>query len=621
MIPVTNASIAPIYMPLLPRFVEFHTSHARLGSLRWKGSIMTKRQVWNVSLCVLSICWWLWCAGNASAQERPTVILGGTLIDGNGKEPIPDAVIVIEGDTISRIFPAGTAEYPKNAKVINAKGKFILPGFIDMHVHYDWWMPELFLAHGVTTAVDLASYEWVYAQRDGVAKGKIPGPRIVASSFALDGRLFWNVPFAPLNGVESAREVTRSFIAQGASLIKTYTEISPEELEVVVQEAHQAKLPVMSHLGSIDAAQAARLGVDGLAHASGVALATIADPDRVKELRAFETIGISVDYPRYLLYHAFMDAKKTEELLHLLIQEEVALEPDLVNTSARWAAKRRTEFKQEDRTFLSQPQLRYIPENIRHRMLHDEPAEDLSATEREQLQQGYLNLQSFLRSFVAAGGKLLAGSDTASFVLPGISLHRELELFVEAGLSPMQAIMAATKNNAEFIRQQATLGTLEAGKLADLMIVRRDPLQDIRNTQAIDLVMKGGKVLDTRYHANFRNPIPSPPPPWGYIANPQPTIKMLSPMMGTEGTDITLVIEGENFLANSQVEFNKQKVASIPVHESQVPGTAYFPYYRQLQVTVPARLVTSAGRFPVTVANPQPEGGVSNLSYFIVQFK
>ena len=584
---------------------------------------MSQLSVRYVVACVLGAlcCLWWWVTPSASAQGQPTVIVGGTLIDGTGQDPLPEALVIIEGDTIKTVAQKGKASYPPEARIINAEGKFLLPGLIDMHVHYDWWMPELFLAHGVTTAVDLASYDWVFAQKEGIAKGKIPGPRLVVSSFALDGRLFWNVPFFPLGGPEAAREATRSFITQGVSLVKIYTEISPEELEVVVKEAHQAGLPVMGHVASVDAAQAARIGVDGLAHASGVALATIADPNRVKELREFESIGISVDYPRYLLYHAFMDPTKAEELIRLLVQEEVALEPDLINTSARWAAKRRAEYKQEDQKLLADPNLRYIPENIRQRALDYEPAEDLSSAEREQLQQGYANLQTFLRRFVAAGGRMLAGSDTASFVLPGISLHRELELLVEAGLSPMQAIVAATKNNAEFLHQQAMFGTVEEGKRADLLIVRKDPLQDIRNTQTIDTVIKDGQVIDTRYHADFRNPIPSPPPPWGYIANPQPTIKSLSPLMGAEGTETTLMIEGENFLAASQVEFNKQKVTAIPVSSSQVPGTAYLPYYTRLQATIPARLVAQAGRFPVTVTNPPPEGGPSNVGYFIVRFK
>ena len=106
------------------------------------------------------------------SQAQLTAIVGGTLIDGTGGEPLPDAVIIIEGDTIKTIFQKGEADLPPGAKIINAEGQFILPGLIDMHVHYADWMPEMFLAYGVTSVVDLAGYDWVYVQKDGIVFGK-----------------------------------------------------------------------------------------------------------------------------------------------------------------------------------------------------------------------------------------------------------------------------------------------------------------------------------------------------------------------------------------------------------------------------------------------------------------
>ena len=559
-----------------------------------------------------------------SAEQAPiTIIEGATLIDGTGAAALPQAVLVIEGNTIKTISQQDTTDttiYPENARVLNAAGKFIIPGLIDMHVHYDDWMPELFLNHGVTSIVDLASHDWVFAQKEGVEKGEIPGPRLFVSSFALDGRLFWNVPFFSLDGPEAASQAAQQYVDQNVNLIKTYTEIAPEELQAVVAVAHTAGLPVMGHLGSIDARQAAELGIDGLAHASGIALATIADPAKVKEMQAFETIGISVDYPHYLLYHAFMDEQKTEALIQLLVQEGVALEPDLVNTSARWAAQRRAAYRTADTQLLQGPNLAYIPRNIVERILHDQQIHSLTQQEQELLKQGYANLQRFLHRFVEAGGKLLAGSDTASFVLPGISLHREMELFVEAGLSPMQAIQTATKNNAEFLRQEH-VGTLAVGKQADLLIVNGNPLQDIRHTQAIHTVMKGGKILELGYHHDFRNPIPSPPPPWGYIAHPRPAITSISPIITSAGSqNMTITIHGENFLANAQVTFGSTTVTAQAIAASQLASSAYLRHYTQLQVSLPAQVLTEAGTFPVIVSNPPPEGGSSNAAHFIVKF-
>ena len=144
-----------------------------------------------------------------SAEQAPIIIIeGATLIDGTGADFLPQAVLVIEGDTIKTISQQDKIDktaYPENATIIDVSGKFIIPGLIDMHVHYDDWMPELFLNHGVTSIVDLASHDWVFTQKEGVEKGEILGPRLFVSSFALDGRLFWNVPFFPLDGPEAAQ--------------------------------------------------------------------------------------------------------------------------------------------------------------------------------------------------------------------------------------------------------------------------------------------------------------------------------------------------------------------------------------------------------------------------------
>lgn len=149
----------------------------------------------------------------------------------------------------------------------------------------------------------------------------------------------------------------------------------------------------------------------------------------------------------------------------------------------------------------------FPPEQIARRILFYKPLEKLSPQEQELLRRGYENPGSFLRNFIKSGGAILAGSDTAAFVLPGASLHWELELLVDTGLTPTQAIQAATKNNAEFL-QKEELGTVEPGKLAHLIIIRKDPLADIKNTNPVDTVIQDGRIMDIRHHAEFVNPIP-----------------------------------------------------------------------------------------------------------------
>jgi imidazolonepropionase-like amidohydrolase len=455
-------------------------------------------------------------------QKSRLVIEGGTVIDGTGGSPLRNSVVVIEGNRITAIGQRGQVQVPEGAEVIDASGKFLLPGFSDIHVHWDAWMPELFLAHGVTSAVDLDSFfPWILEQRDALRDGRMRGPRLFTTVRSLSGRLVWDgkgrlTDLRPeVESAEMARRLTQ-IMGPGREqfqLTKTYTELTPDQLQAVVEESHKAGRNVMAHLGSLDARQAALLGVDGIAHGSGIALATISDPIKADELRAFARLGISVDYPMFLMYHAYMDMSRVDDLIRLLVERNVGIEFEQVNTAGRWVPEYREAWLEEDTLLLEDPNLDYIPQPNRDRVLYYEPYDQLSDQQRELVGEGYEKRKDFIGRFARAGGKTLAGCDTASFALSGICLHRELELLVEAGLTPMQAIQAATRNNFEFL-QEEDLGTLQPGKIADLIILRDDPLADIRNTRTLDLVIKGGKIMDTRYHADFVNPI-QPVRRWG----------------------------------------------------------------------------------------------------------
>ncbi|MBI4463480.1 MAG: amidohydrolase family protein [Acidobacteria bacterium] len=566
----------------------------------------------------------LWALGlnlGLLAQTPTLIIEGGTLVDGTGGPPQNDAVIVIESNKIAAVTQKGRFSFPPGVRVISATGKYILPGLIDLHVHWWDWMPELFLAHGVTSVVDLSSGDWQLEQKKLLASGQLRGPRMFNAPLTLWGRLLWDTSAAePIASAEMARNAVRK-VGAGRStyaLTKAYTELTPDQLQAIVEQSHQAGRHVIAHLGSLDARQAAELGVDALTHASGVAVATIADPSKAEELRSFARLGIAVDYPLYLIYHAYMDPAKRDALIDLMVQKNVRIEPDLINT-ARWAAPGLQTWRSEDRRFHENPNLRYIPQNHWDRFLYDAPLQQLTDAERKLLQQGYANLQAFLRKFVAQGGTVLAGTDAASFVLPGISLHREMQLLVDAGLTPLQAIQAATKNNAEFL-QESSLGTLEPGKRADLLILRQDPLADIRNTQSIDLVIQDGKEVDMSYHADFTNPLPRPPRETRF-PHPKPFVRSLFPFHSNQpNRELTLTLDGGNFVDESIVEFNGVAVPTSPVKSSMVRETIFKPNYLQLTATVPAHLLPQHGSYTVVVKNPPPEGGVSTpLTFSVAQ--
>ena len=587
---------------------------------------MQNREIRYLGVCVLLLAIPLSLFGQRGLVEnRRLVIEGGTLIDGTGRAPIRNAVIVIEGNRIAAVGERGQVQSPQGAQVIQAAGKFILPGFSDIHVHWDFWMPELFLAHGVTSAVDLDSFlPWIMEQKYALEDGRMLGPRLFTTTSSLSGRLVWDSVASPsrirvLASPEMGRRLARE-VGPGRrqyNITKTYTELTPDQLQAIVEESHKAGRNVMAHLGSLDARQAAELGVDGIAHGSGIALATISDPAKADELRTFARLGISVDYPFFLMYHAYMDPAKMDDLVALLVEQNVRIEFEQVNTAGRWVPEYREAWLAEDTRLLQDPNLQYIPAQNRDRVLYYEPYDQLTDQQRELVRQGYEKRKDFIGRFVRAGGKVLAGCDTASFVLSGICLHRELELLVEAGLTPMQAIQAATRNNFEFL-QEEELGTIEPGKLADLMIVREDPLANIRNTRTIDLVIKDGRIVDTNYHADFVNPIPNPFVGGGFV-NPRPFLRIIYPMSSKGlNQELTLILEGSNLVDESVVEFDGVEVLSSPVKSTMLRETMYNPVYTQLEVTVPARLLNRYGSYRVIVKNPRPQGGISNALIFFV---
>lgn len=551
------------------------------------------------------------------------VIEGGTLIDGTGSPARPNTTIVIEGQRITAIGERNQITAPQGAHIIEATGKFILPGFSDMHVHWQDWMPELFLAYGVTSVVDLESGEWTLEQRNLISEGQMKGPRIFTASHSLFGRLIWDSPESSmrpvLDGPDMARQQILSF-GSGRSnynLTKTYTELAPDHLEAITEASHALGRNVMGHLGSLDARQAAQLGIDGLAHGSGIALATIADPIKAQELRTFTRLGIAVDYPLFLMYHAFMDQTLVDTLVELLVEENVSIEFEQVNTAGRWVPENIEKWSIEDRALMDNPNLNYIPISTRNRVLYYEPYYQLSPEQRRLVEQGYENRRNFLGQFAQEGGKVLAGTDAASFLLPGISLHRELELLVEAGLQPMQAIQAATKNNFEFL-QVNDLGTIQPGKLADIIIIKEDPLEDIRNTRTLEMVIKNGEIIDTRYTRNFSNPLPRNFSVGGFI-NPIPHIRVMYPMsVSHPNRETKVIIEGTNLVDESTVEFNGEAIDSTPIQSTMLRETLFNPIYTQLEATIPARLLTQFGSYPIIVKNPSPQGGVSNIVTFFV---
>jgi imidazolonepropionase-like amidohydrolase len=534
-------------------------------------------------------------AGVVSAE--PIAVRGGTLVDVRSGKLVPDVVVVVDGDRIVSVTPGGTV--PAGAKVVEAKGKYILPGFIDLHVHYDEWAAELYLNHGVTTVVDLANvYEWIKAQKEGIEAGVVPGPRMFHSPPALDGASldedgssgFTKRVSRAFTGVEDARAAMREYMADGVKAVKVYDKLTVEQLRGIVAEADKGDIPVIGHFPNVRVA--AEVGGDGIEHIGAVANSILDQAARAEAVKKFRK-GFRPPA------ESFMDVSKIPEITKFMVDKGLYLNPTLRMSWQGDRSLREKGFHYEDfdLTF-NDWRLRYVPLGFRLANLKEFYEvgvwhwNDLSPYEQEVYHRGYENAQKVVKAFFDAGGKLYAGTDSAHMAVPGLALHQELELLVDAGVTPLAALQAATINPATLMRMADRLGTLEAGKAGDMVILDANPLEDIRNTRKISLVISRGKALDMQYHPNFKNPIARNYPEDSSHYFPSPEIQSTAPLsVEAESTGVVLTIKGTGFIPYSLVNFN---------------GTRLQPEYvdgNTLRLLLPPALL-KAGTHPLTVENP-----------------
>ena len=439
-----------------------------------------------------------------SESDQYTVLVGGTLIDGRGGAPLADSAIVIQGQRIAEIRSANGFEFGEAARVIDVTGKYVLPGLIDIHIHYADWMGQLFLSHGVTTVKDLGNdVEWISTICNDIDRGKVRGPRILYVGNGLDAPPPDRNTHIGLTDPDIARRAVELLHSKGACAIKVREKITPELLAVVAEESHRLGLPVTGHIKRTDAREAALAGIDGIEHVSGFAQAITGAPrerpsdqdDRqvlISDLKAFSLIEPSA----------------AAELVEFLVSRKVTIAPTMP-IWWRMATPHRNDFARQDAKYANDPSLTYIPEDIRALWASSVFYEIDDPIELTQVELGYSKMQKVVFSHYRSGGDIAAGSDTF-FSIPGLSLHRELLLLRDVGISPLEIISIATLGNAKFLGKEADLGTITSGKLADIVVLNENPLDDIRNTQSVRLVIKDGQVVDTSDEANYFVSQPKP---------------------------------------------------------------------------------------------------------------
>jgi imidazolonepropionase-like amidohydrolase len=555
-------------------------------------------------LCVVAVVFGL----AASAHAQTLVVKGGTLIDGTGRPPIENSVIVIEGDRFTAIGRSGEVAIPPAAQVIDVSGKTVLPGFIDGHCHWEAFWGELYLHLGITTCVEIETQQdgpWALAQKYGTESGKIRGPRLWVTGQALgyrtgefetEGSRSWR-NYMKVPDADAARAIVRGKKRDGYDALKLSEFLPPDLIAVVTDEAHKLGMGVTGH--SWDAIASANAGMDGIEHIWSVGYTSIMDLEKRHKLELDRTAG-RIDAE---VAGALYEPENYDQVIAPMVAHHVAWTP----TIAKWLrplSANAQRFWQKEQEILADPDANF-PAAVR--VITEFTTDKLfKRYTPEQLEQARIGMQKsyeFIRRFVAAGGRLKEGSDSPRG-MAGLLMHEGMAMDVEAGVPPMVAIEAATLNVAKTFHKDKDYGSVEPGKVADLSIIDGNPLQDIWMTQNVKMVVMNGKVVDHEFH-KYVNPIPEFNS-WQSL----PEHIVVTPYAVTQGTGpTTLTITGQGFW---------------PFHYALLNGKELetkFISRRELQAIVPPDAVREAGMYLVTVKSRGEPVAQSNPAPFVVSFE
>ncbi|MGH8138713.1 MAG: amidohydrolase family protein [Steroidobacteraceae bacterium] len=434
--------------------------------------------------------------------ESPVLVLNHVrIIDGTGAAPVEDQRIDIEGGKILRVQSAKLRNaYPPRARVVDLSGKTVIPGLVGMHEHLFYTMPErrtdglplwseaadsaprLYLAAGVTTARTAGSMEPYtdLSLKKLIDSGLRPGPKLDITGPYIGDYLGLAPQLHTLSGPEDAARTVDYWATEGVTSFKAYMSIKSAELKAAIEHAHARGLKLTGHLCAVGFREAAALGIDNLEH--GIVVDTEfypgKQPDVCPAKQAQEDLVKNVD----------IDGAPVQEMIRDLVAHHVAITSTLavfeVTVPNRPPLLRQA---RAQRALTAAAWSAYLGTRS---MI----AEENSPLEGVQLHKE----MQFERAFVKAGGLLLAGCDPTSFggVLPGYADQRGLELLVEAGFTPVEAIHIATQNGAIYLGKDAAIGSVATGKAADLVVIAGNPAANIDDIEKVETVFKDGLGFD-----------------------------------------------------------------------------------------------------------------------------
>jgi imidazolonepropionase-like amidohydrolase len=438
--------------------------------------------------------------------STPKVVLEHVrIIDGTGAPPRPDENMTIENGKIAAIGRGADQPPSADVTVLDLRGYSVIPGIVGMHDHVSFYSrpnlqpdgsydrpapvtpmsfsaPRLYLANGVTTMRTAGSVEpqTDVNLRQAIEKGAAPGPHLDVTGPFLGGP---GLHAPVLTGPEDARETVEFWAKRGVTSFKAYVNITRAELQAVVTEAHKRGLKVLGHLCSVTYEEAAELGIDSLEH--GFFVNTQLDPGKQPD-KCSDSRG------DYTLEH--LSAQQVDHLLTTLIRHQVAITSTLPSTAFSVPSLNQD---RDGKPPLRAAALAAMSTGAREAYFIDLKRERARNRDLTRLLRRDMELE---RAFVARGGLLMAGSDPVGLFgsVPGFADQREIELLVEAGFAPVEAIKIATLNGAIFLGRQGQIGSISIGKNADLVVIKGDPAAHISDIENVEIVFKDGVGYDTQ---------------------------------------------------------------------------------------------------------------------------
>jgi hypothetical protein len=457
-----------------------------------------------VRLCLIILCLttFLWAAPRPASSPEALILTNINVVDTSRGEVNRNMTVVIKGGRITAVARVGLIAQGHHIRVINAHGKYLIPGLWDMHVHSAFvpgtWderiIYPLYIANGVTGIRDMGGdLDLLEQRRARIARGELVGPRmIIAGPFLVDAKT--DRQTIKVTTPEDARKAVDTLKTRGVDFVKILSDLPRESYFAIAQETEKEKITFVGHVpDSISVAEASSAGQRSLEHLTGVLLACSYRESELREERlkaranhdyaAFSRISkqLMATYDPDKAHHLFLElAKNNTWQVPTLVWTETSVSIDAPNLG-------------------SDPKLKYVPASVKEqwapeKLLKQTSPQQLAASRTEAARD--LELVNAMHE---AGVQFLAGTDGPDpYVFPGFSLHDELGWLVKSGFTPLQALQAATINPAVFLLKSDQYGVVEPGHAADLVLLDANPVEDIRNTRRIFAVVVGGKYYSRR---------------------------------------------------------------------------------------------------------------------------